>query len=66
MWPKKDVPSKFESFENQRSNILNEITTFRSNMDHLKEEMGVHACVSQYSTVAQANWKNKDWVISLT
>ena len=50
MWPKKDVPSKFESFENQRSNILNEITTFRSNMDHLKEEMGVHACVSQYSS----------------
>ena len=34
----KDLPSIFESFENQLSDILNEITTIRSNMDHLKEE----------------------------
>jgi len=34
----KDSPSKFKSFENQLSNILNEITTIRSSMDHLKEE----------------------------
>jgi len=34
----KDLPSKFESFENQLSDISNEITTIRSNMDHLKEE----------------------------
>jgi len=34
----KDLPSKFESFESQLSNILNEITTIRSNMDHLKDE----------------------------
>jgi len=34
----KDLPSKFESFENQLSNILNEITTIRTNRDHLREE----------------------------
>jgi len=34
----KDLPSKFESFKNQLSNTLNEITTIRSNVDHLKEE----------------------------
>jgi len=34
----KDLPSKFESFENQLSDIFKEITTIRSNKDHLKEE----------------------------
>jgi len=34
----KGLPSKFESFENKLSDILNEIITIRSNMDHLKEE----------------------------
>ena len=44
----KDLPSKFESFENQLSDILNEITTIGSNMDHLKEEN------------AQLNKRNRD------
>jgi len=34
----KDLPSTFESFENQLSDILNEITTIRNSIDHLKEE----------------------------
>jgi len=34
----KDLPRKFESFENQLSDIFKEITTIRSSMDHLKEE----------------------------
>jgi len=34
----KDLPSKFESFENHLSDILNEITTIRSNVNHLEEE----------------------------
>jgi len=32
----KDFPSKFESFENQLSDISKEITTIRRSMDHLK------------------------------
>ena len=34
----KDLPSKFERFENQLSDIFKKITTIRSNLDHLKEE----------------------------
>jgi len=34
----KDLPKKIECHEIQLSNIFKEITTIKSNMDHLKEE----------------------------